>query len=102
MKHLQLLLLLFLVIAFVLPMNGAEKWAGKKLITRYNRLTQSLTTHPSSTIHNIQFVSPESLHVADSLGGTYSGPRWTCQASPVMGDTFTVTCIVIVPSAADP
>ena len=100
MKHLPLLVLL-LMLALAAPLNGTSKSGGKQMVTKYNRLTNSMMTFASSTIHDIQFVTPESLHVADSLGGTYIGSRWTCQASPHTGDTLVVTCIVITPSAAD-
>ena len=102
MKHLPLLIFLILVFAFHSRMSGVGEFTGKNMIPRYNRLTNSVTSYPAATIHDIQFVSPESLHVADSLGGTYVGPRWTCQASPLRGDTVVVTALVVVPSAANP
>jgi hypothetical protein len=102
MKQLSLLVLLFLVIALVSPLHGIDKFAGKKMTARYNRLTHTWNTYADVKISDIQFVRPESLAVAEALGGTYVGPRWNVQASPLMGDTVNVTALVIVPSAADP
>jgi hypothetical protein len=95
MKHLSLLLLLFALFSLTHA-------ADQKMISKYNRLTHSWMSFPSMTIRQVEYVTPESLAVAEALGGDYIGPRWTCQASPLMNDTVVVTAIVITPSAADP
>ena len=55
------------------------------------------TPYPLVTIHDIQFVSPDSLKIADSLGYN-TGSRWTLQTSPYNNDTVTVVVLVTVPS----
>ncbi len=92
MKRLSLILLF---LALFTPARGADQ----KMISKYNRLTHSWMSFPSKTIREIQYVRPESLAVAELLGGTYIGDRWTCQASPLMNDTVVVTGLVITPSA---
>src|SRR5437660_3643556 len=98
--------LLLVLLAMISHLEAAEK----KMIPRYNRLTNKWVAYPAASIHDIQFVAPESLAAAEALGGTYIGPRWTVQASPLthydaLGvahpDTVVLTALVIVPSAAD-
>ncbi|TLY31121.1 MAG: T9SS type A sorting domain-containing protein [Ignavibacteria bacterium] len=97
--------LLLVLLAMISHLEAAEK----KMIPRYNRLTNKWVAYPAATIHDIQFVAPESLAAAEALGGTYIGPRWTVQASPLTHydalqvahpDTVVGTALVIMPSAA--
>ena len=55
------------------------------------------TSYPLVTIHAIQFVSPDSLKIADSLGYN-TGARWTLQTSLYNNDTVTVVALVTVQS----
>lgn len=57
-------------------------------------------TYPFRSIHDLQFVAPESLAVADTLTGFSANSvqsRWTLQAPQHLGDTVTTVGIVVVP-----
>ncbi len=73
MKRSLLFLALLLLIA-------AQLYGGeRKRIPMYNRTTKSWVSFPFYTIHDIEFVSQDSLLKADTLGD--NNARWTLQAS---------------------
>ncbi|MGA7159763.1 MAG: T9SS type A sorting domain-containing protein [Bacteroidota bacterium] len=90
--------LLFIVILAVLYVASA--FANGPTSGRSSRRHISnfqATPYPLVTLHDIQFVSPDSLKIADSLGYN-TGARWTLQTSPYNNDTVTVVVLVTVPS----
>jgi hypothetical protein len=59
-----------------------------------------LAQYPHVTVSQLQQVPMDSLLIADTLSGFGANStqvRWTLQTSPYMGDTVTVTGIVLVP-----
>src|SRR5437867_1818028 len=71
--------------------------ADRKMVRVFNTITQQPDSFPRVTIHDIQYVRPESLHVADSLQLTQSN-SWGIQKSPYFGDTVVVVAHVLVPA----
>src|SRR6266849_2276054 len=92
MKRLPLLLL---ILAILLPLHASKK----KMIRKYNRLTNQWNSFPSATIHDIQFVPLDSLLKADTLQNSNTS-RWTLQTSSFVRDTVVVTALVITPCAS--
>ncbi len=89
-------LLLLLVVALIaLPLHSAER----KKIPRFNTLTNTWASYSVVTIHDIQYVAPESLALADvhQVSADVASPYWKEQTSPLMGDTVVVEAQVIVP-----
>lgn len=99
MKRLLLLLSLSM---FVTLLYGGEQ---RKMITRYNTLTKSYITTPLVTIRDMQYDSPDSLRICDSL---QSIPSWVYQqgalcsytagGTATRNDTVTVVALVIAPA----
>jgi hypothetical protein len=90
--------LLFIIVMAVLYIGSAfaagpaTKHSSRRHISGFQA-----TSYPLVTIHDIQFVSPDSLKIADSLGYT-TGARWTLQTSSYNNDTVTIVALVTVPS----
>ncbi|MBI4546887.1 MAG: hypothetical protein HY707_02830 [Ignavibacteriae bacterium] len=90
------LFIVFLFFAYVINLHAGEK----KLIPRYNKITQQWALYPEVTIRDIQEVPLDSLLLLESLSNPHA--RWTLQTSPLEGDTVVITAIVITPFAGDP
>lgn len=91
---------LILIAVFVLPLHALDK-SKHKMVQRYNTITKRWASYPGISIHDIQYVPPESLAVADAhqVLGDVSSPYWTSQVSSYMGDTVVLTAVVVTPAA---
>src|ERR1700690_537735 len=67
-----------------------------KKIPRYNKITHTWNSYPLHTIHDITFVPPDSLHLADSLQNGIPA-RWTSQEGSYYGDTVVIVAVVYAP-----
>jgi len=67
-----------------------------KRIPRYNKLTHTWNSYPLVTIHDITYVPPDSLHLADSLQNSIP-LRWTSQLGSYYGDTVVIVGVVYAP-----
>jgi len=97
------LILLFMLVAVALPLHAIDK-SKHKMVSRYNSITKTWATYPEVAIRDIQWVSPDSLAVADAhqVSGDVASNYWTTQVSPLMNDTVVVTALVITPCASIP
>ncbi len=77
-----------------------HKYESYPAVSVFNTRTRQVDSYPLVPIHDIQYVSPESLHVADVIQLSDIN-RWTCQISPYYGDTVVIRALVITPCAAD-
>ena len=91
-KLLFIVVMAALYIASAFAAGPATKHSSHRHISSFQA-----TSYPLVTIHDIQFVSPDSLKIADSLGYN-TGSRWTIQTSPYNNDTVTMVALVTVPS----
>ncbi len=92
-----------LPLLFLLSILGPSLYASqKKMVQVYNHRTHRYDMYAQKTIHDIQYVPPESLAVADQLQNSNPN-RWTLQVSPdyILHDTIIVEGLVITPCAAD-
>ena len=96
----QLKTIMLLIVLFSISFVGQASSENAR-VSRYNSRTRTLAAYPEVTIHDIQYVPPESLRVADSLQNSIPS-RWTLQASPYMNDTVVVTALVVVACAPYP
>lgn len=90
------LLVLFAVALIAVPLYSAQR----KMIPRYNTITNSWASYPLVSIHDIQFVSPESLQVAESVqaaGQVPTNSRWSAQQAGHYNDTVVIVAAVIAP-----
>ncbi len=85
--------LTLLLVAFVGYTQAGEQQVKK--VMKYNRLTRSWLSVTPMSIHDMQYVTPESLAVADSLQDVVA--RYLCQASQHLGDTVVVTAVCVAP-----
>jgi len=88
-----------LLIPFLLGVFALSLQAGPVTkLPRYNRLTKQWNSYPVVNVHTIQYVSPDSLRVCDSLQETPT--RWAAQESQyaLNGDTVTVIGTVVCPA----
>jgi hypothetical protein len=94
------LLVLFMLVAIVLPLHGLDK-SKHKMIARYNTITKTWASYPEYTIQELQYVRPESLAIADAhqVSSDVSSAYWTSQVSSHMGDTVVVTAMIVTPPA---
>ena len=94
------LIVLFMLVAIVLPLHALDK-TKYKMVPRYNRLTNTVTSYPLVTIRDIQYVPDASLAVADAhqVSSDVSSPYWTSQVSTHMGDTVVVIATAITQAA---
>jgi len=83
---------LFLILLFASGIYAGER----KMVPRYNRLTNTWANYPEYTIREIQQVPIESLLVADNIQNVTA--RWNLQTSPHVGDTVVLTALVVVPA----
>ena len=99
MKRLFILLVLS-ALTFSLLFAGTKP--KQKMVSRYNQITQTWADYPEVTIHDIQFVVPESLAAADGhqVNADVFSLNWKEQTSSRMGDTVVVVAQVVTP--ADP
>ena len=67
-----------------------------KRIPRYNRLTHTWNSYPIVSIHDINYVPPDSLHLADSLQNNVPA-WWTSQLGNYYGDTVVIVAAVVAP-----
>jgi hypothetical protein len=77
-----------------------HKYDSFPAVSVFNTRTRQIDTYPLVTIHDIQYVTPESLHVADSIQLS-DDSRWMCQVSQYYLDTVVIHALVITPCAAD-
>ncbi|HTR80277.1 MAG TPA: T9SS type A sorting domain-containing protein [Bacteroidota bacterium] len=87
----------FLLVAFFIVMGVASVYANNPTarVSKRHFSPFKTTSYPLVTIHDIQFVSADSLKIADSLGYN-TGARWTLQTSAYNNDTVTVVALVTV------
>ena len=86
-----------LLIGIMAAVCIVSAFAGRPARKLVHRLSQERTKdYPWVTLHDIQFVSLDSLLKADTLGYN-TGSSWTLQTSPYMNDTVNVTVVVTVP-----
>ncbi len=88
-----------LLIAVMAALCIAAAFSGTHKGTRkpvHHLSAQRIADYPTLTIHDIQYVSSDSLKLADSLGYN-TGAHWTSQVSHYMGDTVNIVALVTVP-----
>ena len=90
----KLLLIGVMAILCLASAFAAHKSGSKREYRHFSQ--QRIADYPFVTIHDIQFVSADSLHLADSLGYN-TGSHWTSQVSPKMNDTVNLVALVTVP-----
>ena len=104
-KLLFIIVMAALYIASAFAAGPATKHSSRRHISSFQA-----TSYPLVTIHDMQFVSSDSLKIADSLGYN-TGARWLSQVSiglwhnpqlisgpTLSGDTVTVVALVTVPA----
>ncbi|MGA2625421.1 MAG: SdrD B-like domain-containing protein, partial [Bacteroidota bacterium] len=95
MKHVFSCLLLLLILSQVCA-------SERKSIPRFNKITKSWASYSFVSIQDLQYVGPDSLHMADSVQFAGSTTHWLSQASPyartAFPDTITTVGIVICPA----
>jgi hypothetical protein len=96
----------FVTVLMMLAVASTMFAGGQKMIPRYNRLTNTWTSYPEVTIHDIQYRPLDSLQVADALQNTVP-TRWTLQSSDyvhftppstIKNDTVVITALVVIPA----
>jgi hypothetical protein len=70
--------------------------AQQKMSRVYNRITKQWYSYPAVSIHDLQYVPPESLHVCDSVQTVRWGHPAT-QSTSYLNDTVTITGLCVVP-----
>jgi Secretion system C-terminal sorting domain len=90
----KFLLIGVMTILCIISAFAAHRPVSKKSFRHFSQ--KRLADFPMVTIHDIQFVSPDSLKLADSLGYN-TGAHWTTQVSHYMNDTVYITALVTVP-----
>jgi hypothetical protein len=96
MKRLLLLLVLSALTFSLLNAGNKSKY---KMVSRYNQITNTWAAYPEVTIHDIQFVVPESLAAADGhqVSADVFSLNWKEQTSSLMGDTVVIVAQVVTP-----
>ncbi|HTX18908.1 MAG TPA: T9SS type A sorting domain-containing protein [Bacteroidota bacterium] len=92
MKRL-LLVVVLVVLGAAAGFAGTHRPSGKWI---HHLSAERIAAYPTVTIHDIQFVSSDSLKLADSLGYN-TGSHWTSQVSRYMNDTVNIVALVTVP-----
>ncbi len=71
----------------------------RKMISRYNKITKTTASYPEVTIHDLQYVAPESLINAEAYQSC-SCSQWSWQVSDhgKLADTVVITAIVMAPA----
>ncbi len=105
-KLLLIIVMAALYIASAFAGSPAAKHSSRRHISNFQA-----TPYPLVTIHDIQYVPPASLHIADSVGYN-TGAEWLTQVSTgsglwnnaftasqtYYGDTVTIVALVTVPA----
>ena len=89
-----------LLVAAMAALCTAVGFAGTHKPTKrsyHHWSPQRIADYPTVTVHDIQFVSADSLHFADSAGYN-TGAQWTKQTSRFLNDTVNITVLVTVPA----
>jgi hypothetical protein len=92
----------FLLFISSLAISGIARNGKYPLVKKFNKVTKTFESFPLVSIHDLQYISPDSLRVADSVQTANQGTNWTLQVSPFMGDTVVVRGIVVVPTCYYP